>query len=174
MVQDKGSVRQPHRYLGDSRHAKTLLDELTKHPAAYRGRDCYVWIWPFEDSTPDAAERVAREADERHLRGLKFWEDVDDSDIPPGGSFILEFDSTTKTPRFQDIFRVLARRLVLRHEGSNLLLCEKQRSILGESLGDVDVWQKAAAVAVQGRRRREWEGTLDTFANRFLLPQHSQ
>jgi hypothetical protein len=166
----EGDKNRPDR-IGSAVSKLTVLDQLAENPAAYRGRNVFVWIWPFEEMTAKEERAVEAEGKSRGVTNINAWIGVTRADIAQlrPGSLVLEFDSSSSPPRFEAVFRVLTDSPVCRIEGQTSILCSDVGGVFGAPIGKRRHWRDAAQRAVSDRPKSTLSGSLHEFASDFLI-----
>ncbi len=142
----------------------SLYDAVKNSRESFRDRDVYVWVYRHEDQDKGAKDAFAIERKKRSLLPMSdFWQ-WDNSEPPPPGSYVLDFDFATDGTTYQNAWQILVDDPLVKRGKDTILLCKPASSILGFKLGDVRKWEAAAKRAFS-EKGAEWSGHLFKFAD---------
>lgn len=168
----EGDKNRPDR-IGSAISRQSVLDQLADNPTAYQGRNVFVWIWPFEEMTAKEVKAVESEGKSRGITDIHAWIGVTRAEVAQlrPGSLVLEFDSSSSTPRFEAVFRVVTDSPVCHVEGQRSLLCSDVGTVFGAAIGKRTRWESAAERAAANSAKRTWLGGLHDFASEYLTKE---
>lgn len=166
----EGDKNRPSR-VGSAVSRLTVLDQVERDSNAYKGRNVFVWIWPFKDMTAKEEAAVEAEGRSRGISDITAWIGATRTEIKrlQPGSLVLEFDSSSSPPRFEAVFRVLTDDPVCQIQGQTSLLCSDVGTVFGAPIGNRKRWRGAVERAILNRPNRTLLVSLHEFTRDYLL-----
>lgn len=146
---------------------RSLLDALGNEAARnyLATLDIHVWVYEYTGRGPTADKILYSQRENRSDLSLNCWVNENLS----AGAYVLDFDHQQNQAIFKGIFQVVDKDPLVQYNNVRILLCHRVSTIEEFDIGNVRIWEVAAAKAAgtecQSRNER-WN--LIDFYNEYL------